>query len=134
MISEERRQYLLNRNKMLIDKLNELIGDGSNKKMSQRELANILGCSNSTVSRWLKLESSLSIEYASRICDILGLDKNEYLNYKDLFEEKLLSNDKFVKLTDENKNKVFEYINYLLFLQDKEEQDIKDNSKMLLTK
>ncbi len=87
--------------------------------MSQRDLALILGCSNSSVARWLSGQSTLSIEIASKICDILSLDKRAYLDYGELFSN-VLEGTSFSKLNDENKQKVYEYIEYLSFLQSKE--------------
>ena len=124
MLQEERRNCLKVKHKKLIERLNEIIGAKPNKVMSQRYLALLLGCSNSTVARWLRGESTLNIETASKICNILGIDKNEFLDYGDLFSDVLESNT-FSKLSDENKRKVYEYIDYLLFLQSKEsKQDV----------
>lgn len=122
MLQEERRNYLNVKHKKLIERLNEIIGAEPNKVISQRELALLLGCSNSTVARWLRGESTLNIETAAKICNILGLDKNEFLDYGDLFSDVLESNI-FSKLSDENKQKVYEYIDYLLFLQSKETKE-----------
>ena len=110
MIKEERRDYLFSKNQKLIKKLNELVGSESNKLLSQRKLAEILNCSNSSVARWLRGETPLSREYALKICDILNLDKIEYLGYEE--------NNNYSKLNEENKQKVQEYINYLLYLQE----------------
>lgn len=124
MIQEERRNYLNIKHKRLIDRINELVGAEHGKIMSQRDLALILGCSNSSVARWLRGESTLSIETASKICDILGLDKSTYLDYDELFSN-VLESTSFSKLNDENKQKVYEYIEYLVFLQNKEnKQDV----------
>lgn len=98
MIKEERKIYLSNKNKKLISKLNDLIGAQPNKIMSQRRLALILNCSNSTIARWLSGKSTLSIDTAIRICDILGLDKTEYLDYSDIDFGKTFS-ENFNKLT-----------------------------------
>ena len=122
MLQEERRNYLNVKHKKLIERLNEIIGAEPNKVMSQKDLALLLGCSNSTVARWLRGESALNIETASKICNLLGLDKNEFLDYGDLFSD-VLESDTFSKLNDENKRKVYEYIDYLLFLQSKETKE-----------
>lgn len=117
MIKDEQREYLIKTNKKLIIFLNQIIGSGKDKIMSQRELAKYLGCSNSTVGRWLRGENPLSIDTAIKICDILNLDKNEFL------EDILLVDDlnlktRFMSLTEENRQKVIEYIDFLLY-QDK---------------
>ena len=80
MIKEEQKSYLLKRTEKLIKYLNTIIGSGKDKVMSQRELAEHLGCSNSTVSRWLSGEFYLSLDIAIKICDILKLDKKEFLD------------------------------------------------------
>ena len=114
MIKEEQKNYLLKSNKKLITYLNIIIGSGKDKTMSQRELANYLGCSNSTVSRWLKGECPLSIDIAIKICDILNLDKKEYLDDIILIDDTLLKT-RFLNLSEENKRKVIEYIEFLLY-------------------
>ena len=61
-------------------------------------------------SSFVRGETPLSREYALKICDILNLDKIEYLGYEE--------NNNYSKLNEENKQKVQEYINYLLYLQE----------------
>ena len=122
MINDNRRNYLLKSNEKLITHLNEIIGGGKDKIMSQRELAKRLGCANSTVGRWLRGEIPLSIDTAIKICDILKLDKNEFLEFGGLFLDNytLFLNNydlilRYLNLTDENKVKVVEYIDFLLY-------------------
>ena len=155
MIKDERRNYLVNKNQKLVNKLNEILGAESTKIMSQRELASILNCANSTVARWCSGESIISIETAAKLCDVLGLDKEEYLNYDDLFsknieletleqseqkenyqieDESLISKvrmlEKFDKLSDESKEKLYEYMDFLLFAQEnKRKQERKKKKK-----
>ena len=94
---------------------------GKGKIMSERKLAEMLGCSNSTVNRWLKRESSLRIDMAIKICDIFNLDKKEMLN--DIFIDKNDDNIdiklRFMNLSNDNKMRVIEYIDYLLYQQEK---------------
>ena len=113
MIYDDKRNYLLKVNKKLIIYLNQIIGSGKDKIMSQRELANHLGCSNSTVARWLRGESSLSIDIAIKICDILNLDKNKFLG--ELLLDKNDIKTRFMNLSEENKTKVIEYMDFLLY-------------------
>ena len=113
--------------------MNELIGADDNKVMSQRQLAKHLECSTSTVARWLKGEIPLNIEYAVKICKILNLDINEYIDLNNLFSLSL-NNNSFLSLNEENKQKVFEYINYLLFLQNNNEVKKKENQNIYLKK
>lgn len=117
MIKDEQRNYLLKANEKLIIFLNQIIGSGKDKTMSQRELAKHLGCSNSTVARWLRRECPLSIDIAIKICDILNLDKNEFLGDILLVDDSDLK-ERFMCLTEENKARVIEYIDFLLY-QDK---------------
>lgn len=101
----------------LIKYLNTIIGGSSNHMMSQRELAQLLGCSNSTVSRWLKGEIKLRIEDAVKICDVLHLDKSRFLS--ELYVESMCSiESKISSLSDENVMKVLKYIDYLLYKQE----------------
>ncbi len=142
MVREEEKEFLSVNNKKLIDKLNTLIGPEKYKVMSLRDLANILGCSNSTVAswtigymfkafrilgcsnstvaRWLREENSLNVLYAYKICEILNLNKKEYLCFEELHNDNLY-NEFFNKLNIVNKKKVLEYVDYLLYLQNKEE-------------
>ena len=114
MIKEEQRNYLFKSHKKLIEYLNTIIGSGKDKTMSQRELAKCLGCSNSTVSRWLDGECPLSIDIAIKICDILNIDKKEFLDDIILIDDSLLKT-RFLNLSEENKRKVIEYIEFLLY-------------------
>lgn len=111
MIKDEKREK---ENEKLIVFLNQIIGSGKDKLMSQRELAKHLGCANSTVARWLRGENSLSIDVAIRIFDILNLDKNEFFGDILLGEDFNLK-ERFMNLTKENKVKVIEYIDFLLY-------------------
>lgn len=124
MIREDRKTYLLNANDKLINYLNKVIGFGKDKIMSQRELAILLNCSNSTVSRWLKKESSLSVDVALKICDILDIDKKEFLGDILLFDDSLFKT-RFMNLNDDNKIKVIEYIDYLIYQENNTKNNIK---------
>ena len=121
MIREEQKKYLLETNEKLLTFLNQFVGMGKGKIMSERKLAEMLGCSNSTVNRWLKRESSLRIDMAIKICDIFNLDKKEMLN--DIFIDKNDDNIdiklRFMNLSNDNKMRVIEYIDYLLYQQEK---------------
>ena len=124
MIREDRKTYLLNANDKLINYLNKVIGFGKDKIMSQRELAILLNCSNSTVSRWLKKESSLSVDVALKICDILDIDKKEFLGDILLFDDSLFKT-RFMNLNDDNKIKVIEYIDYLIYQENNTKNNIR---------
>ena len=121
MIKDERKKYLLEKTNEFIKYLNTIIGAEEDKIMGQREFAHLIGCANSTVSRWLNKEHPMSIETAYKICDILNIDKNEYLNNDMIICDtnfiNLNQNVNFNNLSKENKNKVYEYIDYLLYKQ-----------------
>lgn len=117
MINDEKRDYLLKVNNKLILYLNQVIGPEKDKLMSQRELAKILGCSNSTVARWLRGENTLSISIAIKICEILNLDKKEFLGNILLLDNNL--QERFMGLSEENKIKVIEYIDFLIYQEQK---------------
>lgn len=127
MVREERKDYLLEKNDKFINYLNTIIGADKDKIMSNRGLARLIGCSNSTVTRWLKKECPMSIDMAFKICDILNIDKSEYLNYTDLTNNKIVSNISFINLNQnikfnnlskKNQEKVYEYIDFLLYNQE----------------
>lgn len=108
----------------LINHLNIIIGEDSTCIMSQRELAKLLGISNVTVCRWINKERNIKLEDAIKVCNILGLNKEEYLDksvhgyiqFKSPLEERIS------KLSKENQEKVFEYIDYLIYQEEHYEQ------------
>lgn len=88
-MKDEREKYVSETNHALfqdlIEYLNIVIGGSSKHIMSQRRLAELVGCGNVTVSRWLKGEIKLRIEDAVKICDVLHLDKRKFL--REIFED-----------------------------------------------
>ena len=109
----------------LIDYLNTIIGGSNNHVMTQCELAELLGCQNSTISRWLNRQRRLTIEDAIKICEVLKLDKKYFLQR--IFEQPILPlEEKYMSLSEENKAKVEEYITFLQFqdmIQDNTERE-----------
>ena len=89
----------------LIDYLNTIIGGSNNHVMTQCELAELLGCQNSTISRWLNRQRRLTIEDTIKICEVLKLDKKYFLQR--IFEQPILPlEEKYMSLSKENKEKV----------------------------
>ena len=134
-MNKKNKEERLQKSSKLVAKLNEIIGQESYKVMSQRQLAAQLDFTNAEVSRWLSGERAISLEYALEICDLLKLDKNEYLSdfgisfidnemiTKESQEELkkiYILNDIISRLNEENVTRLFEYIDYLMYLQNEE--------------
>lgn len=127
MKNKKQEEYLINVNKKLINFINKNIGSSKECIMSQRELSKLLECSNASVSRWLSGERILPLDMAIKICDFLNLDKNEYLGDALTFDERVSETKfnksdfrkKYMKLSEENKLKAIEYVDYLLFQENK---------------
>ena len=115
MIREERKENLNDINKNLIEYLNQVIGGTKEKIMSARDLAKLLNCSNSTVTRWLNGTSPLSIDIAIKICKILNLDILQFVDFNTLLNNNDILRERFNRLNSDNKIKVIEYIDFLLY-------------------
>ena len=115
MIREERKENLNDINKNLIAYLNQVIGGTKEKIMSARDLAKLLNCSNSTVTRWLNGTSPLSIDIAIKICKILNLDILQFVDFNTLLNNNDILRERFNRLNSDNKIKVIEYIDFLLY-------------------
>lgn len=115
MIREERKENLNDINKNLIAYLNQVIGGTKEKIMSARDLAKLLNCSNSTVTRWLNGTSPLSIDIAIKICKILNLDILQFVDFNTLLNNNDIIRERFNRLNSDNKIKVIEYIDFLLY-------------------
>ena len=121
----------------LIEKLNELIGQGPDKVISQRELSRQLGYGNSAVCRWLSGEHAIGLEHAIVLCDFFGLDIKEYMdtNFEVNDELVLPKSKKMIRLIEldekisvlskKNQEKLYDYINYLLYIQEIEKEQNK---------
>ena len=125
MIREERKENLNDINKNLIAYLNQVIGGTKEKIMSARDLAKLLNCSNSTVTRWLNGTSPLSIDIAIKICKILNLDILQFVDFNTLLNNNDILRERFNRLNSDNKIKVIEYIDFLLY---QEQNNKKSNS------
>ena len=115
MIREERKENLNDINKNLIAYLNQVIGGTKEKIMSARDLAKLLNCSNSTVTRWLNGTSPLSLDIAIKICKILNLDILQFVDFNTLLNNNDILRERFNRLNSDNKIKVIEYIDFLLY-------------------
>lgn len=77
--------------------------------ISENKLSDMIGCSKTLLKKWLDEEEELPVIVSENIKKVLKMDKKEN---DDL-------NTKFDKLSDENKAKVLEYIEFLKYNQDK---------------
>ncbi len=135
MRNKKQEEYLININKKLIDFINKKIGSSKECIMSQRELSKQLECSNASVSRWLSGERILPLDMAIKMCDFLNLDKNEFFGDALIFDERVSEitfnksdfRKKYDKLSEDNKLKVIEYIDFLLF-QEKKNSKVKNKN------
>ena len=81
--------------------------------MTQCELAELLGCQNSTISRWINRQRRLTIEDTIKICEVLKLDKKYFLQR--IFEQPILPlEEKYMSLSEENKHMVDIFMDFLL--------------------
>lgn len=77
--------------------------------ISEDRLSYMIGCSKTLLKKWLDEEEELPVIVSEDIKKVLKMDNKEN---DDL-------NTKFDKLSDENKAKVLEYIEFLKYNQDK---------------
>lgn len=108
----------------LVNYLNTIIGEDPTNIISQRKLAKLLGVSNVTVCRWLNRKRNIKLEDAIKICNVLGLEKEEFLDesVQEYVQPKSPLEERISKLSKENQEKVFEYIDYLIYQEEHYEQ------------
>lgn len=108
----------------LVNYLNTIIGEDPTNIISQRKLAKLLGVSNVTVCRWLNRKRNIKLEDAIKICNVLGLEKEEFLDesVQGYVQSKSPIEERISKLSKENQEKVFEYIDYLIYQEGYNEQ------------
>ena len=88
---------------------------GKNKIISQRELAARIGYTEVSISRYLNNERTMSMDAVIKICNALNIDVIEFISFYGSY----FSNDEFISrfnvLSDENKLKTIEYMEYLQY-------------------
>lgn len=111
----------INVNEKFIKYLKTIVG--KNKKISQRELANKIGYTEVSISRYLNEERTMSMDAVIKICNALNIDVIEFISFYELY----FTNDEYIsrfnKLSDENKIKTIEYMDYLQY-KDKNEKKL----------
>ena len=77
------------------------------KHITQKRLSDMIGCSETLLNKWLNEVEEIPVMISNSIIKVLDIDNIEKIKFSND-----LSN-KFNKLSDESKNKVLEYIEFL---------------------
>ena len=91
--------------------------------ITEKKLSDMIGCPETSLNKWLNEQEAMPVMISNNIMRVLGVDNNE----KEISIEEL--NSKFKKLSNENKNKVIEYIEFLQYNQNKLKLTKKTNFK-----
>lgn len=95
----------------MVIKLNNIIKEIKikmiEKNISTKKLSDMVGCSEVLLKKWLNGEEEIPVLIKNNISKVLELDNEKSLN------------NRFDKLSDENKKKVLEYIDYLQYTENK---------------
>ena len=102
---------------MLINKIRHKMID---ENISEEKLADMIGCSEESLSKWLSEKEEMPVMVSNSIAKILDAGKNEDEFLKDL-------NTRISKLNDENKRKVLEYIEFLQYNENKLKLSMRPN-------
>lgn len=78
------------------------------KHITTEKLSNMIGCPKTSLDMWLDGEEDMPFMVANSITKVLGINEDEP-NIKDRYD----------KLSDENKAKVLEYIEFLQYSENK---------------
>ena len=84
-ISSQNKEYFIYRNKILNRIQNEL----NHKKISQKDLGELCGLSQPTISKLLKGDSSLNLEFLFNLCNILDISIETLVSTTDTLTDKL---------------------------------------------
>ncbi len=60
------------------------------KQLTQKQLADILGISDKTVSKWETGRGIPNVTFVSQLCEILGISVNEFLSGETLSSKRIL--------------------------------------------
>ena len=92
---------------------------GRNKKMTQRELSNKIGYTEVTVSRYFKDTRTMPMDAILKMCKALDIDALKFVSF---YQDYLKMDDtlsRIVNLSDENRAKLIEYMDFLQYEDDK---------------
>lgn len=120
-----------------ISYINTIVGKGSDKIITQDALSKEIGCTPVSLNRYLNKQREIPADIIFKIKKTLNISDELFMNLYQEFslkEELQINNidSNFKKLSDENKIKLIEYMEYLLFQQCNEVD--KKNNKMVKEK
>ena len=93
--------------------INEIKHKMIDENITEEKLAHMIGCSEVSLNKWLSEKEEMPVMIYKKKKKTLNIMKSEdEKNLKDLA-------DRFSKLSDENKNKVLEYIEFLQYSENK---------------
>lgn len=88
------------------------------KHITEKKLSDMIGCSQVLLNKWLNEEEEIPVIISNNIIKVLDINNTN--------ENSI--NDRFNKLSDENKNKVLEYIEFLEYNEKKLKLSKKTNN------
>ena len=81
--------------------------------ISEEKLSDMIGCSKQSLNKWLNEEEAIPVIISNNIIKVLDINSEKETSTLQQM------NNKFNKLSDENKNKVLEYIDFLQYNEKK---------------
>ncbi len=120
----------------VINYLNTVVGKGSDKIITQDALAKKIGCTPVSLNRYLNYQREMPVDIIFKIKKALNITDEFFMNlYQDfsLKEDNKINNIelKIKNLSNKNKIKLLDYIEYLIFQQCNEEKKMKELKIML---
>lgn len=120
----------------VINYLNTVVGKGSDKIITQDALAKKIGCTPVCLNRYLNYQREMPVDIIFKIKKALNITDEFFMNlYQDfsLKEDNKINNIelKIKNLSNKNKIKLLDYIEYLIFQQCNEEKKMKELKIML---
>lgn len=115
-------------NDSFIDYVNSIVGGETEKKLTQDSLSKTVGCSAVSMSRYLNNQREIPVETLFKIKRALNISDYNFMSFYQAYsikENKI--EERFRNLTDENKEKLLDYMSYLEY----KENNIKQKSKQL---
>ena len=90
--------------------------------ITKKKLSDMIGCSETSLNKWLNEEEEIPVIISNNIIKVLNIQKNK----KTISLNTL--NRRFNQLSDENKNNVLEYIEFLQYNENKLKLSKKTNN------
>lgn len=90
--------------------------------ISEKKLSDMIGCSESLLKKWLNEVEEMPVLISNNIIKVLDIQNKEKIKSLNNI------NSKFDRLSDENKNKVLEYIEFLQYNENKLKLSKKTNN------